>query len=156
MYIYTYAWERLFYGLRCRNHSHMDQKLLSCEVFMSLIRKNDFRWVKQSVSKTQVKIFAFRKNVKALSADPCRMTLAQSSVHRGSHDYGFPQAQELQSVLLLSGDKTLSWKPKLSLIAFSQKSYGIMSWSTCYQVNWSCKWLFPSSLSPQLETLLPL
>lgn len=83
---------------------------------MSLIRKNDFRWVKQFVSKTQVKIFAFRKNVEALSADPWRMTLAQSSVHRGSHVYRLPQAQELQSVLLSSGDRTLSWKPKLSLI----------------------------------------
>lgn len=66
---------------------------------------NDFRWVKQSVSKTQVEIFAFGKNVEALSADTCRMTLAQSSVHRGTH---ISQPQELQSVLLSSGDRTLS------------------------------------------------
>lgn len=47
--------------------------------------------------------------------------------------------------------------------AFNQRSYGIVDGSTrtlhsasmCNQVNWRSKWLFPRSLSPQLETLLP-
>lgn len=59
-----------------------------------------------------MKIFAFRENVEALFADACRMILAQSSVHRGSYVYRFPQPQTqyfTQSVLLSLGDRTLSW-----------------------------------------------
>lgn len=63
-------------------------------------------------TKLRWKYLLSRENVEALFADACRMILAQSSVHRGSHVYRFPQPQTqyfTQSVLLSLGDRTLSW-----------------------------------------------